>query len=547
MPALLTCMVFPSAAQQRDCGTMQYLSQQLQQNPNRAAQLQQIEQHTVNAINRSRSARMIGSIITIPVVVHVVYNSASENISDAQIYSQIEVLNEDFRRMNADADSTWPQSADTEIEFCLARKDPNGNAANGITRTATMIASFSSNDDVKFDSAGGKNAWPAADYLNIWICDISGTTLGYAQFPGAGPVSTDGVVIDYKYFGTNGTATAPFDLGRTTTHEVGHWLNLIHIWGDGPCGVDDLVADTPDAEDANRGCDSGHVSCGSVNMVQNYMDYSDDACMNLFTQGQRDRMRALFDAGGFRESILSSTGCNCAGDIQCDDASACTMDSCIAGSCANASLNCNDQNACTTDGCDTTTGCSNVMISCDDSIACTDDDCNNGCIYSDTCCPQQKIDIAAGWNMISGYIIPDDANMNDVFQDIASGIIIVKNNNGQAFIPSMNINTIGDWNFKAGYKVKASAAATLTLGCTPANSSAPISLSSGWNIIAYLRSAPMDIAAALSSLGSNLILVKNSSGQAYIPSLNVNTIGDMVPGQGYQIKMTAPATLTYPP
>lgn len=526
---------------------MQYLNQQLQQTPNRITQMQQIEQHTANVINRNRGARIISGVITIPVVVHVVYNTAAENISDAQIYSQITVLNEDFRRMNADADSTWPQAADTEVEFCLALKDPNGNATNGITRTATMITSFSSNDDVKFDSAGGKDAWTAAGYLNIWVCDISGTTLGYAQFPGAGPASTDGVVIDYKYFGTTGTATSPFDLGRTTTHEVGHWLNLMHIWGDGPCGVDDLVADTPDAEDANRGCDTGHVSCGSVNMVQNYMDYSDDACMNLFTQGQRERMRALFDAGGYRESILISPGCNCAANVQCDDANACTKDSCILGVCEYASISCDDQNACTLDGCDTATGCSNALITCDDSVACTVDGCNNGCIHSDTCCPRQNIDIAAGWNMISGYIIPDDADMTDVFQSIVSDIIIAKNNSGQAFIPSMNINTIGDWDFKTGYKVKASAASTLTLGCTPANPSDPISLNSGWSIIAYLRSAPMDIAAALSSLGSNLILVKNNIGQAYIPSLNINTIGDMLPGQGYQIKMAAPGTLTYPP
>ncbi|MEL6847205.1 MAG: M43 family zinc metalloprotease, partial [Bacteroidota bacterium] len=131
--------------------------------------------------------------------------------------------------------------------------------------------------------------------------------LGYSQFPG-GPAETDGVVISYKFFGTTGVVKRPFHLGRTTTHEVGHWLNLRHIWGDGPCGVDDLVDDTPGADGPNHGCAFGHSSCGSVNMTQNFMDYTDDACMNLFTKGQANRMRALFAPGGPRRSLLFSPG-----------------------------------------------------------------------------------------------------------------------------------------------------------------------------------------------------------------------------------------------
>jgi len=146
------------------------------------------------------------------------------------------VLNDDFRRLNSDADGTWPQAADSEIEFCLATVDPNGNATDGIIRQSTTRNGFGTNDAVKFASSGGSNAWPAGQYMNMWVCNIGGGILGYAQFPG-GSASTDGIVVDYRYFGTNGTAQAPFDLGRTATHEVGHYLNLRHIWGDGGCSV----------------------------------------------------------------------------------------------------------------------------------------------------------------------------------------------------------------------------------------------------------------------------------------------------------------------
>ena len=167
-----------------------------------------------------------------PSFFHIVYNTNAQNISDAQIQSQLTVLNEDFRRLNSDANNNWPQAADVEVEFCLATLDPNGNATNGITRTSTNVSTFTDDDKVKFTNQGGHDAWPAGSYLNFWVCKLNGF-LGYAQFPG-GPASTDGVVCDYQYVGTTGTATSPFDLGRTGTHEVGHWLNLYHIWGDGP-------------------------------------------------------------------------------------------------------------------------------------------------------------------------------------------------------------------------------------------------------------------------------------------------------------------------
>ena len=303
------------SAQVRNCGATDYLEMQQQQDPKRAAKLEAIDKH---AENYAASAEKIDGIVTIPVVFHVVYRTATENISDAQIATQMQVLNDDFRRLNSDADNTWSQAADSEIEFCMATIDPNGNPTNGITRTATNVNGFGTNDAVKFDSQGGKDAWPASDYLNIWVCNIGGGILGYAQFPG-GPAATDGVVNGYQYTGTIGTAQAPFNGGRTLTHEVGHYLNLRHIWGDTGCGGDDFVADTPLSDAANYGCATGHSSCGSTDMVQNYMDYSDDACMNLLTEGQKTRMRALFDAGGFREALANSTKCGAPADPTCDD------------------------------------------------------------------------------------------------------------------------------------------------------------------------------------------------------------------------------------
>ncbi|WP_282774650.1 M43 family zinc metalloprotease [Phaeodactylibacter xiamenensis] len=314
---------------QRNCGSMDYLQHQHDMHPEREQRLKEIEQHTARILENA--SRSVTGTITIPVVVHVVYNNATENISAAQVQSQIDILNEDFRRLNADAVNTpsvfQGVAADVEIEFCLATVDPQGNPTDGITRTPTSVTAFGTNDEVKFNSSGGKDAWPASDYMNFWVCDISGGILGYAQFPG-GPASTDGVVVDYQYFGDIGTATAPFDKGRTGTHEVGHYLNLRHIWGDGNCNADDFVSDTPRAGGPNYtgspcnfpGSNSCNEGTGDLpDMFQNYMDYSDDGCMNLFTQGQTARMRALFEPGGARASLLNSTACGTPVTPTCND------------------------------------------------------------------------------------------------------------------------------------------------------------------------------------------------------------------------------------
>ena len=304
---LFLCLGMMASNAQRNCGTHEHMLEQIENDPAMELRMKKIEQFT-STYMANNPQRLNGTIVTIPVVFHIVHKTSAQNISDAQIQSQLDVLNDDFRRMNADADGTWSQATDTEIEFCLATVDPNGDPTDGIQRRKTNKPSFSSNDNVKFNNKGGLDAWPADDYLNFWVCNLGSGLLGYAQFPG-GPDNTDGVVCDYQYVGTIGTATSPYDLGRTATHEVGHWLNLRHIWGDGGCSVDDFVSDTPLSDASNGGCAVGHVSCGSVDMVQNYMDYSYDACMNLFTVGQSNRMDALFAPGGARASLLSSGGC----------------------------------------------------------------------------------------------------------------------------------------------------------------------------------------------------------------------------------------------
>jgi hypothetical protein len=248
-------------------------------------------------------------VITIPMVVHVVYNSAAENITVAQITSQISVLNRDYRATNPDK-SKAPAVfaglvADARVQFALATKDPKGKKTSGIIRTKTSRTSFGDDDSVKSAATGGAAGWPSSRYLNIWVCALAGGLLGYAQFPG-GPSKTDGVVILNTGFGTTGTASAPFDLGRTTTHEVGHWLNLRHIWGDTEdCSGSDLVADTPNAAGPNFGKPKfPHISCGngpSGDMFMDYMDYVDDDTMFMFTTQQVVRMQAALD--GARSSI----------------------------------------------------------------------------------------------------------------------------------------------------------------------------------------------------------------------------------------------------
>jgi hypothetical protein len=310
------CGLTGSISAQRVCGTQDHQHAIESIDPSIASNRLAIENHTAQYVaNPQKHTR---AVVTIPVVVHVVYNTATQNISDAQIASQIAVMNADFRKLNADVSLVpagfAPLAADCEIQFCMAQRDPSGNATTGITRTSTTTTAFSTNDNIKRNINGGKDAWPRDSYLNIWVGNISGGILGYAQFPG-GTASTDGVVCNYTAFGTTGTAAAPFNKGRTATHEVGHWLNLNHIWGDDgtSCTGTDNVGDTPNQADENYGCPSfPQVSCSNGangDMFMNYMDYTDDACMFMFTTGQKTRMQAVLASGGSRFSLTTSLGC----------------------------------------------------------------------------------------------------------------------------------------------------------------------------------------------------------------------------------------------
>ena len=303
---------FAAAQQHRNCSTMQHLNRWAQANPK--AYQKFLQKQADNRAYAAANPIQNRATIVIPVVVHVLYKNAAENISNAQVQSQIDVLNEDYRRMNADSVNT-PNvfrlvAGKIDVQFVLALRDPQGNSTNGIVRKATTTQVFDDiSENAKHNAQGGSDAWDTQKYLNLWCCDLGTSLLGYAQFPGAGNSDEDGVVAHVNNFGRNGSAQVPFELGRTCTHEIGHWLNLTHIWGDVTCG-DDNIADTPTQETATGGCLTfPHVSCSNGpngDMFMNYMDYSDDGCMNMFTKGQAAVMNATLS--NFRAPIQTSNG-----------------------------------------------------------------------------------------------------------------------------------------------------------------------------------------------------------------------------------------------
>jgi len=315
---LLASITLISNAQIR-CGTEAHTLELIEQYPDYAKAKAKVNTETENWIATHNVAKL-PEIISIPVVVHVVWNTTAENISDARVFEQIEILNNDFRRTNIDVINTpsiWQGIADDcEIEFCLATTDPNGDATTGIDRVNTTQTSFGmSGDPVMSVSSGGAAPWSQDDYLNIWVCDLGSGLLGYASPPSAWSNPTDGVVIGYKYFGLTGNNGGAYRYGRTATHEVGHWLNLEHLWGAwGSCG-NDQVADTPKQEIENYGCPAFPLhpnACSTTNangdMFMNYMDYTNDACMNLFTTGQKTRMISAINQ--YRSNHLTQTICN---------------------------------------------------------------------------------------------------------------------------------------------------------------------------------------------------------------------------------------------
>ncbi len=292
----------------RQCASNEVLEEQIAKNPARGKFLQDLELKTQNFKGRGIANRL-DVVLYVPVVVHIVKTNP-DLITDAQIASQIEVLNKDFRRTNSELSNTNIYLAgyglnnvpDCKIEFVLKQT----------VRKITTLATFGTNDAVKKTAQGGSDAVNPTTWLNFWVCDLSGGLLGYAQFPG-GAAATDGVVVDYQGFGTSSATTGyslytAYNLGRTATHEIGHWFNLRHIWGDARCG-NDFVADTPLHDASNGGCPAVGLKsrCTGKPLEQwmNYMDYTYDNCMYMFSGGQKTRMDAAIDAA--RALYVSTT------------------------------------------------------------------------------------------------------------------------------------------------------------------------------------------------------------------------------------------------
>jgi PKD repeat protein len=298
----------------RKCGTMESTELLKQQDPTYAARLQAMEEFTQNYI-ANHPQEMDKAVITIPVVVHMVYNTTAQNLSDSRVNEQIAVLNADYAGLNTHGMQLFNTSlkVNTELQFCLAQVDPTGAATTGIERRSTTTTSFSySGNGVKYYSSGGLDQWDPHNYMNIWVCNLSGGLCGYAEFPTANLSATFGVVIHYQYFGKTG-ASAPYNLGGTTTHEIGHCFNLYHIWGDdsGACTGTDYCTDTPNQADCTYGTHTGLLTdaCTTTTpgiMYMNFMDYSDDASYSNFTPNQKARITAIFASGDMHTLSLST-------------------------------------------------------------------------------------------------------------------------------------------------------------------------------------------------------------------------------------------------
>jgi hypothetical protein len=307
------------AAAQKNCTQSEYLQKSLIENPALQNKLDEIESFARqnSAVNTTQRTNQRLGVIKIPVVFHVLYHLPEENISYLAIENMIAALNRDFRRKNNDTTNTPARfksvAADMEFEFGLATMDPRGRGTSGIIKKYTPVRYWLSDDKMKSSAGFGDDAWDSKSYLNVWVCNMK-DVIGYSTLPGFDK-EKDGVVLAIENFAYTYGATYGSNDNRTLVHEVGHWLNLRHIWGDKYCG-DDFIDDTPRQSIYTPGCPTGNrISCDNNpygDMYMNYMDFTDDVCMNMFTKEQKKRARILFEPGGARHSILQSKGFNTA-------------------------------------------------------------------------------------------------------------------------------------------------------------------------------------------------------------------------------------------
>lgn len=328
-------LIFNNAIAQERCATVPYTKQLQQRNIVREdkSRFEEWLQRRISERKIQMDAQQRQAVTYhVPVVVHVIHNGepigTGSNISDEQILSQIAVLNRDFQRLNNDATNTPPQflpvAGSLDIEFVLAKQTPDGLPTTGIVRVKGTRSQWTVNDSYELKSL---SYWPAEDYLNIWVTTLASSYVGFAQFPVSGLPGlensstnrlTDGLVIHYDAFGSiddgDFNLDPQYNKGRTTTHEMGHFLGLRHIWGDdesesNSCSGTDYVDDTPNQSFSTTGCPTGsRTSCGSENMYMNFLDYTNDACMNLFTAGQVERMITVLENSPRRASLLTSHG-----------------------------------------------------------------------------------------------------------------------------------------------------------------------------------------------------------------------------------------------
>lgn len=301
------------------CSSMEYLHMLEAADPSLSMRRAQQEVATAQWVNAQQTGRQ-QTIVQIPVVFHILYNDSTQNLSDDVVLSQMEAINEDYSRMNSDTGQTplafRAVAADCEIQFCLAQRTPSGQSTNGIIHKFTTVTAFDDYEKTKFNQFGGDDVWDASKYMNVWVAAFQNSNfLGIGTFPNSVPASSDGIVINYKACGRIGDHLMDhYNKGRSLTHEIGHYLNLLHVWGDDGywCSSDDFILDTPLQTGETYGCPAypRTDSCTSTFpgvMFMNYMDYTDDECMNIFTEGQKMRMLAALNID--RVSLLTSDGC----------------------------------------------------------------------------------------------------------------------------------------------------------------------------------------------------------------------------------------------